>query len=249
MVLHKVLVKIFQSKWQLKLLHRVIRSRVDSCVPCNMKCDHILHHISWRWTHFTAMLLPALHCTRDQTVRLTYITSLQVDGIPTHMLCKQKYITDIRTDTQSYKVLLLGDNVYSMGSTCFLICFPLITPPFTSNLPQTHGFTPTTVLTSSMVVNLNKTQINDVLNCGLCKLVSFHIQSQWFSPKLHPIMSFPLQFRQQSLQIQWQFSFCRWSFFSWHILSWKLCTASCISTCQRSFFFPLQFGFITASTV
>jgi hypothetical protein len=33
-------------------------------------------------------------------------------------------ITDILNETTSYKVLPLGNNVYSMDSICFLICYP-----------------------------------------------------------------------------------------------------------------------------
>jgi glycopeptide antibiotics resistance protein len=60
---------------------------------------------------------------RERTVLFAYVTSLRVEGKQTHILRKTK-ITDIGTETASYKVLSLGNNVYSMDRKFFLICFP-----------------------------------------------------------------------------------------------------------------------------
>jgi hypothetical protein len=35
-----------------------------------------------------------------------------------------KHITNLGNKTACYKVLPLGNNVYSMDSICFLICYP-----------------------------------------------------------------------------------------------------------------------------
>jgi hypothetical protein len=82
--------------------------------------------------------------TREQIVRFAYVTSLFVEGKQTHMLCKPYRIG---TETASYKVLSLGNNVYSMDRICFLICYPSDPLSFTSSGRRTHRFAPTTILT------------------------------------------------------------------------------------------------------
>jgi hypothetical protein len=76
--------------------------------------------------------------SRDQTVRFNYVTSLRVEGKQTHI----KGITDIRTETASYKAMPLG-KVYSMDSIC-LSATPLIPLPFTSKGRGMHRFVTTT---------------------------------------------------------------------------------------------------------
>jgi hypothetical protein len=46
-------------------------------------------------------------------VRFAYITSLRVEGKQTHILCKPK---TLGTETASYKVLPLENNVYSLDN-------------------------------------------------------------------------------------------------------------------------------------
>jgi hypothetical protein len=65
--------------------------------------------------------LTGRYSTRDQTVRFVYVTNFRVKR-KTHILSKD--ITDIETETASYKVLPLENNVHGMDSFYFLICYP-----------------------------------------------------------------------------------------------------------------------------
>jgi hypothetical protein len=59
-----------------------------------------------------------------------------------------KGVTDTWTETASYKLLTLGNNVHSIDSMCFLICYclqPSDPLPFVSNGRGTHRFVQTTV--------------------------------------------------------------------------------------------------------
>jgi hypothetical protein len=62
--------------------------------------------------------------TWDQTVRFAYVSSLWEEGKQRHKLCKPKNIIDTGNETANYKVLPMGNNVYSMDSICFFILCP-----------------------------------------------------------------------------------------------------------------------------
>jgi hypothetical protein len=82
--------------------------------------------------------------SRGQTVRFVYVSSLRVEGKQVHILYKPD-ITDRGTQTASYKVLPLGNYVYSLGSVCILTCCYSYPLQFTSNGRGMHKFVPTTV--------------------------------------------------------------------------------------------------------
>jgi hypothetical protein len=74
--------------------------------------------------HITEPEKDKLYSSRDQTVRFGYVTSLRVEGKQIHVAAMQiKDITDIGTDTASYEVLPLVNNVYCMDSICSLTCY------------------------------------------------------------------------------------------------------------------------------
>jgi hypothetical protein len=69
--------------------------------------------------------------------------------------CKRtKDITDLGTETASYKALQMGNDVCDTNSTRFFTCYPShplsITLYFTSNGPRTRRFAPGTVQTISL---------------------------------------------------------------------------------------------------
>jgi hypothetical protein len=105
-------------------------TRTEACT-CNMNIlssKHILcftyfkPNISTFTLRYSNSLHKTMYSTQDQTVHFTYITSSKAEGKQTHIL-SSKDITNIGTDTVSYKVLPLGNNVYSMDSISFLICY------------------------------------------------------------------------------------------------------------------------------
>jgi hypothetical protein len=72
-------------------------------------------------------VLERTNCSHGETARFVYTNGLRVKRKQKHVLCKPKTCNDIWTETASYKVLPLGNNVYNMNSICFLICCPSIT--------------------------------------------------------------------------------------------------------------------------
>jgi hypothetical protein len=64
-----------------------------------------------------------VYCTREQSVRFAYGTSLGRRK-KTHRLCKPKTLSTQENETASYKAFPLGNNVYSTESTCVLVCCP-----------------------------------------------------------------------------------------------------------------------------
>lgn len=80
---------------------------------------------------------------RVESTRVAYVTSLPVNGKQIHMYYANQIHCGIRTETGSYKVLPVGNNVYSKDSICFFICYPSHPFPSSSDGPQGHRFAPT----------------------------------------------------------------------------------------------------------
>jgi hypothetical protein len=85
------------------------------------------------------------YCSRGESVRFAYVTSLRVEGKEMHILCK----ANILPTQEMRQRAPLGNNVFVWSVDDSLSAIPptpLIPVPFTSNGSQAHRFAPTTIM-------------------------------------------------------------------------------------------------------
>jgi hypothetical protein len=103
-----------------------------------------------------------MYCSRGESVRFAYITSLLIEGKQTHILCKPKILPtqELRQRATKYcrwEIMFIVWTVYA--SLSVTTPNPLIPLPFTSNGSRAHRFASTTVtfVSSSPVLWRQKT--------------------------------------------------------------------------------------------